>query len=169
MLARSEPFLRSPISDRERDALLAALISRCTWVRVYYLWRPNLPDEADNHLVELAVAGNAGSHRHPQHAGFRTHRDALPGVAYRDASSADCRAPAMSTLTIRLPGDTHARMKALARQRAMSVNKLMEELCTIAVTQHDAETRFRALSARGSIDEGLRVLDKLDDALGGGE
>ena len=35
----------------------------------------------------------------------------------------------MSTLTIRLP-DTHARMKALARQRAMSVNKLMEELCT---------------------------------------
>ena len=54
VLARSEPFLRSPISDRERDALLAALISRCTWVRVYYLWRPNLPDEADNHLVELA-------------------------------------------------------------------------------------------------------------------
>ena len=28
---------------------------------VYYLWRPNLPDEADNHLVELAVAGNAGA------------------------------------------------------------------------------------------------------------
>ena len=75
----------------------------------------------------------------------------------------------MSTLTVRLPDDTHARMKALARQRAMSVNELMEELCTIAVTQHDAETRFRALSARGSIDEGLRVLDKLDDALGGGE
>ena len=59
VLARSELFLRSPISDRERDALFAALISRCTWVRVYYLWRPNLPDEADNHIVELAVAGNA--------------------------------------------------------------------------------------------------------------
>jgi predicted nucleic acid-binding protein len=28
-------------------------------VRVYYLWHPNLPDEADNHLVELAVAGGA--------------------------------------------------------------------------------------------------------------
>ena len=59
VLARSDLFLRSPITGRERDALLAALISRCTWVRVYYLWRPNLPDEADNHLVELAVAGNA--------------------------------------------------------------------------------------------------------------
>ena len=75
----------------------------------------------------------------------------------------------MSTLTIRLPDDTHARMKTLARQRAMSVNKLMEELCTIAVTQNDAETRFRALAARGSVDEGLRVLDRLDAAFGGGE
>jgi predicted nucleic acid-binding protein len=25
----------------------------------YYARRPNLPDEADNHLVELAVAGGA--------------------------------------------------------------------------------------------------------------
>ena len=75
----------------------------------------------------------------------------------------------MSTPTIRLPDDTHARMRVLARQRAMSVNKLMEELCTIAITQHDAETRFRALAARGSVDEGLRVLDKLDAALGGRE
>ena len=72
----------------------------------------------------------------------------------------------MSTLTIRLPDDTHARMKVLARHRAVSMNKLMEELCTIAVTQHDAETRFHALAARGSVEEGLRVLDKLDAALG---
>ena len=72
----------------------------------------------------------------------------------------------MATLTVRLPDDTHARIKVLACQRAVSVNKLMEELCTIAVTQHDAETRFRALAARGSVDEGLRVLDKLDAALG---
>jgi len=28
---------------------------------VYYLWRPNLPDEADDHVVELAVAGAAGA------------------------------------------------------------------------------------------------------------
>jgi predicted nucleic acid-binding protein len=28
---------------------------------VYYGWRPNLPDEADNHLIELALAGNASS------------------------------------------------------------------------------------------------------------
>lgn len=27
---------------------------------MYFGWRPNLPDEGDNHLIELAVAGNAG-------------------------------------------------------------------------------------------------------------
>ena len=75
----------------------------------------------------------------------------------------------MSMLTIRLPDDTHARIKVLARHRAVSVNKLMEELCTIAVTQHDAEARFRALAARGSVEEGLRILDKLDAALGADE
>ena len=26
---------------------------------VYYGWRPNLPDEGDNHLIELALAGGA--------------------------------------------------------------------------------------------------------------
>ena len=29
------------------------------WIFIYYIWRPNLQDEADNHLIELAVAGNA--------------------------------------------------------------------------------------------------------------
>ena len=57
-------------------------------------------------------------------------------------------------------------MKEIARHRGMSVNKLMEELSTIAIAQHDAETRFRALAARGSVEAGLRVLDELDAALG---
>ena len=26
---------------------------------MYYGWRPNLPDEGDNHLIELALAGGA--------------------------------------------------------------------------------------------------------------
>lgn len=31
----------------------------CTPVEVHYLWRPNLKDEADNHIVELAIAAGA--------------------------------------------------------------------------------------------------------------
>ena len=75
----------------------------------------------------------------------------------------------MSTLTVRLPDDTHERLKDLARSRGLSVNKLMEELSTIAVAHHDAEMRFRAVAARGSVEEGLKVLDKLDAELGGAE
>ena len=75
----------------------------------------------------------------------------------------------MTTLTLRLPDDTHARLKELARYRGVSLNKLMEELSTIAVSQHDAETRFRRLAASGSADMGLDVLDKLDHAFRGGE
>jgi len=43
----------------ERRQVLAALAHAGRWVNVYYGWRPNLPDEGDNHLIELAVAGNA--------------------------------------------------------------------------------------------------------------
>ena len=75
----------------------------------------------------------------------------------------------MTTLTLRLPDDTHARLKELARYRGVSLNKLMVELATIAVTRHDAEARFRVLAADGSADMGLDVLDKLDPALRGGE
>ena len=67
-------------------------------------------------------------------------------------------------MTIRIPDDTHARIKNLAHQRGMSVNRLMEELSVIAVTQHDAEARFWALAARGSVREGLAILEKLDRA-----
>lgn len=68
----------------------------------------------------------------------------------------------MGTLTIRLPDDRHNRLKALAKHRKISVNKLMEELSTIALAEFDAETRFRAMAAKGSAEQGIAILDKLD-------
>lgn len=68
----------------------------------------------------------------------------------------------MSTLTIRLPDDKHERLRALARRRGISVNKLVDEWATIALAEFDAETRFRSLAAKGSVKEGLKILDKLD-------
>lgn len=38
------------------QVILASNLRRVT---VYYGWRPNLPDEADNHRIELALAGSA--------------------------------------------------------------------------------------------------------------
>jgi hypothetical protein len=48
--------------DEERcHAEAAALAQKGRWVTVYYGWRPNLPDEADNHLIELALAGGTSA------------------------------------------------------------------------------------------------------------
>ena len=69
----------------------------------------------------------------------------------------------MGTLTIRLPDDRHLRLKELAKNRKISVNKLIEELSTIALAEFDSETRFKAMAARGSRSEGLKILDKLDE------
>ena len=47
-------------------------------------WRPNLPDEADNHLIELAVAAQA---------------DAIVTRNLRDVSRGDLKIPSLGVLT----------------------------------------------------------------------
>src|SRR5207302_7393846 len=56
VLGRPRLFQRSPLSDKERGDVFDALLSVSEWVQVFFLWRPNLPDEGDNHVIELAVA-----------------------------------------------------------------------------------------------------------------
>ena len=61
LLGRSALFEGCLLTTAERAAFLDDFLSVCEWISVYYLWRPNLRDEADNHLLELAVAGGAQS------------------------------------------------------------------------------------------------------------
>lgn len=46
-------------TPEQRLEVMAALASVSRWVRMSFRWRPNLADEDDNHLIELAVAGGA--------------------------------------------------------------------------------------------------------------
>ena len=59
VLSREGLFAAAPIDPDDRAVLLDAVLGACQWIHISYLWRPNLRDESDNHLVELAVAGNA--------------------------------------------------------------------------------------------------------------
>ena len=59
VMGRAALFARCRLSAAERADLLDIYLARCRWTRIYFLWRPNLVDEGDNHLVELAVAGSA--------------------------------------------------------------------------------------------------------------
>ena len=53
------PVWGTTTTHQERLEVLAALASQGKWFRIFYGWRPNLPDEGDNHLIELAVASGA--------------------------------------------------------------------------------------------------------------
>ena len=59
ILGRAELFAKCRLNAAERSELLDIFLAVCEWTPVFFGWRPNLPDEGDNHLVELAVAGGA--------------------------------------------------------------------------------------------------------------
>jgi putative PIN family toxin of toxin-antitoxin system len=59
VFGRWDIFERSPLNSKEREEVLNGFLSVCEWTPIYFLWRPNLPDEGGNHLVELAVSGGA--------------------------------------------------------------------------------------------------------------
>ena len=59
VLGRDTLFDQCPVSPKERRELFEAFMSVARWTDIYYGWRPNLRDEGDNHLVELAVASGA--------------------------------------------------------------------------------------------------------------
>ena len=64
----------------------------------------------------------------------------------------------MAAINVRLSDEKHQRLKQLAAAKNISVNKLMEELATIALTEFDAETRFKLRASRGSVERGLELI-----------
>ncbi|EAR21584.1 hypothetical protein [Nitrococcus mobilis] len=64
------------------------------------------------------------------------------------------------------PNDKHERLKVLAEQRGVSVNKLIDELATIALAAQDARMWFEIHAKRGDTKRGLAILDKLDEHFG---
>jgi predicted transcriptional regulator len=70
----------------------------------------------------------------------------------------------MATMTIRIPDGKHERLRRVAETQGASLNKMVEEWAGVALAQFDAETRFQARAARGSVKRGLSLLNKLDHA-----
>lgn len=84
VLSRTELFADSMLSVKQRGEVVDGLMNRCRWVEVFYAWRPNLPDEADNHLIELAVAAQA---------------DAIVTRNLRDLARGELKFPMLRVLT----------------------------------------------------------------------
>ncbi len=84
VLGRTDLFADSVLSRKERNEVFDGFLNRCRWVEVFYAWRPNLPDEADNHLIELAVAAQA---------------DAIVTRNLHDVSRGELKFPSLRVLT----------------------------------------------------------------------
>lgn len=56
VLGRADFLSRCPLSQTEIDDLFFAFLQATEPVELYFSWRPNLHDEGDNHVYELAVA-----------------------------------------------------------------------------------------------------------------
>ena len=59
VLARDHIFEKSAFTAGERQDFFDDFCSISEWVHISYRWRPNLRDEGDNHVIELAIAGGA--------------------------------------------------------------------------------------------------------------
>jgi uncharacterized protein len=56
VLGRPQILQMIPLSSSEIADLFDAFLSTSKLVETYFNWRPNLRDEGDNHVMELAVA-----------------------------------------------------------------------------------------------------------------
>jgi putative PIN family toxin of toxin-antitoxin system len=59
LLSRDKLFSACQLGRKERETVFSALLKQARWIEIYFAWRPNLQDEGDNHLIELAVASGA--------------------------------------------------------------------------------------------------------------
>ncbi len=68
----------------------------------------------------------------------------------------------MTALTLRLADEKHLRLKKLAQSKGVTLNKLLDEMTTLMLTEFDLETRYLARVKRGSnkTERGLELLEK---------
>ncbi|MBI1251123.1 MAG: putative toxin-antitoxin system toxin component, PIN family [Alphaproteobacteria bacterium] len=86
VLSRDALFASAPIDAAARGALFDALLSVSDWANIYFLWRPNLPDDGDNHLIELALAAGAKTIITKNVRDFRGAELRFPGLSIRTAA-----------------------------------------------------------------------------------
>ncbi len=59
VFSRDIVFSKSELNLVDRETVFKAFLEVCEWYVIHFIWRPNLKVEADNHIVELAIASGA--------------------------------------------------------------------------------------------------------------
>ena len=58
LLLRKENLAATGLGEDQVDRFLSAYVGLAEEVQVHYLWRPNLTDEDDNFIMEIAIAAS---------------------------------------------------------------------------------------------------------------
>lgn len=64
----------------------------------------------------------------------------------------------MATITYRTTNEKRDKLAQMAKEQDISVNKMLDELVTIALTERDAFMRFSARASQGDANQALEIL-----------
>ena len=64
----------------------------------------------------------------------------------------------MATISYRTTDEKRNKLADLAKEQAVSVNRIIDELVTIALTERDAYLRFTARASKGDPKRALDIL-----------
>lgn len=67
----------------------------------------------------------------------------------------------MSAITIDLPKNQYEKLQQLADSQNMSVNKLLNNLSVMAISEYEAHKAFEERQRQGDIKAGLTIIQKL--------
>jgi predicted nucleic acid-binding protein len=154
VLARDNLFARARLNFAERQLLFNVFVSKCDRCAVYFRWRPNLRDEGDSHLVELAVAGNAAYIVTSNERDFRNQNLRFDHIGIISPDAFLQGVGSMNAITFQGPGEVHEKMEEIAAEKGVSLPELLASVTNSIIVEHDAEIRFRKRAEGGAGLEG---------------
>lgn len=64
----------------------------------------------------------------------------------------------MATITYRTTEEKRNKLADMAEEQNISVNKLLDDFVTVALTEREAYLRFAARASRGNSEKALKIL-----------
>ncbi len=68
----------------------------------------------------------------------------------------------MTAITLRIDEEKHHRLKQMAKQRGVTLNRLLDDMTSLMLTEFDLKVRYetRFLRGQGKTERGLELLQK---------
>lgn len=172
MLSRPEILAATQLSFDEIELVLAHLVAVATEIDVRYLWRPNLRDEGDNFVLEIAVAAwpcpivthnvsdfSRAEFRFPQVV------TCTPGQLMQSLTHQE-NTMSKTAFPLQIHQSERDRGRRLAEELGVSENRLYAELIHDGLLIREQMlymTKLRSLAATTARADAIAVLDRAAD------